>query len=83
MRMCLRIGSVANMTKIRLHKDIYPLWAVNKGISDYAALAVITDKDDGEYHVCQFEKCRYEESLTVNEFLNYLIDVVNSQGNKA
>lgn len=80
--MCLRIGLVAAMTKVKLHKDIYPLWAVKKGISDYAALATITDEDAGEHYVCRFEKCRYEEALTVNEFLNYLIDVVNSQRDK-
>lgn len=66
------------MTELRFHKEIYAGWALQSAVAAYGALATITIRDDDEYHICQFDRCRYEEKLTVKEFQNYLIDLMNS-----
>lgn len=70
------------MVEVKLNGALYPTWAVQRAMADYAGLAIITAEDNGEYCICHFDGCRYDESLTMREFLNYLIDLLNSGGGK-
>lgn len=51
---------------------------VARAIADYVALATIETYEEKERIICCFSQCRYDEELTVNEFLNYLVDLLNS-----
>lgn len=64
--------------KISLSKQIYPAQMVARAIADYVALATIETYEEKERIICCFSQCRYDEELTVNEFLNYLVDLLNS-----
>lgn len=66
--------------KILLNRNIYPNWAVVRAVADYNALASIEITADREYLICTFKNCRYDETLTVKEFLNYLVNLLNSTG---
>lgn len=65
-------------TKISLSKEIYPVQTIERAIADYAALASVETYEENGRVTCCFSQCRYDEELTVNEFLNYLVDLLNS-----
>ena len=65
-------------TQIFLNRNIYPDWAVARAAADYQALASIEVTTDCEYRICSFKNCRYDEALTAKEFLNYLVNLLNS-----
>ncbi len=66
--------------QISLNRNIYPDWAVARAAADYQALASIKITADGGYLLCSFRNCKYDEALTVREFLNYLVNLLNSSG---
>lgn len=63
---------------ISLSKEIYPSQTVVQAAADYAALAAIETYEERGRIICRFSQCRYDEELTANEFLNYLVDLLNS-----
>lgn len=65
---------------VSLSKEIYPEWAIARAAADYAALAAITLEAGEERITCTFSQCKYGEERTSKEFLNYLINLLNSIG---
>ena len=64
--------------RILLNNEIYPAWTIAQAVADYAALATVATYAESGQTICCFDQCRYDEELTVNEFLNYLVDLLNS-----
>ena len=64
---------------LRLNKQIFDYGTVVTAIKAYMDLATITIDDDRLYWVCSFYDCVYPESLTICEFENYVIDLMNSK----
>lgn len=64
---------------LKLNKQIYDAAAVENAINAYRQLAAITLSEDAAHWCCTFRDCVYSESLTVSEFENYVIDLMNSK----
>lgn len=63
---------------ISLSREIYPDQVIAQAVKDYSALASIETYMQEGRTICRFSMCRYNEELTANEFLNYLVDLLNS-----
>ena len=60
--------------------DIYPLATIRQAALDYSHIAnilVIPGKKQG---VCYFLWCKADEVRTIDEFTNYLIDLIGARG---
>ncbi|MBR0406276.1 MAG: HxsD-like protein [Eggerthellaceae bacterium] len=66
------------MVTLTLRKEIYQKSFVEKAILAYASIARIDVTTKGDYILCAFRQCTYDENLTVKEFENYLIDLTNN-----
>ena len=65
-----------------LDKDIFAYKAINSAISDYSELAKISfTSEEGSYYL-KFINCIYDVTLTIHEFENYLIGLMNGRSNK-
>lgn len=65
------------MNRVEFDLAIYSETALLKAIADYKEICTIRfNKADG-YMICKFSDCRYELSVTINEFSNYVIDLMN------
>lgn len=64
---------------LELHKELYTLPLIHKGIISYRGLAHITVKEKEEHFICSFSRCKYDATTTKQEFANYLIDLSNSK----
>lgn len=62
--------------------DIYPLNFIQLAATAYISLAHVTVVPHGKFATCFFSKCKYDEVTTVNEFSNYIIDLIGSRGNQ-
>lgn len=67
-------------TRVLLDSEIYPEQIIAHAAADYAALAFIEIEKDEKYFICKFSQCRYDKKQTIQEFLNYLVDLANSSG---
>ena len=65
---------------IKLSKEIYEYRCIKKAIEDYAEIAEITIENSATYFICKFGNCKYGTEITKNEFLNYIIDLMNHMG---
>lgn len=66
------------MMKIKLNSDIFSLEKINHTKKVYSGYAdIMIENIEGYWHL-SFENCKYDESLTVREFENYLIGMENS-----
>lgn len=61
-------------------KTFYPKEVLNQAIDDYKKIAKIKLLEDGEYFKCEFFRCAVDTQLVINEFNNYLIELLNSKG---
>ena len=59
--------------------EIYALSAIQQAVQDYAHIANIRVLPLKNQVKCIFTKCRAQEQLTVQEFSNYVIDLMASQ----
>ena len=50
---------------------------IKRAINDYAHIAKIRVREQNGVATCTFSRCRYENTKTVLEFSNYLIDLRN------
>jgi len=67
--------------EIKLKKEIYPIRALNRAITDYKSICPILLKDKKDYYKCTFyAKVDYLEQVK-DEFCNYLIELINGQVN--
>ena len=61
-------------------KDFYSKVVLNQAIDDYKKIAKIKLLEDGEHYKCEFFRCAVDTQLVINEFNNYLIELLNSKG---
>ena len=66
------------MIALKLNSDIFSLEKINYTKKVYSGYADITIENIEGYWHLSFENCKYDESLTVREFENYLIGMENS-----
>ena len=66
--------------KQRFSKAVYSSDAINSAIKDYVKIASITYSEVDEYYVCTFSKCITDTDRVIKEFGNYLVELMNSQG---
>ncbi len=69
--------------KERFAKAFYSHDAISGAIKDYSKLASISCVEEGEYYVCTFPNCITDSQRIVNEFNNYLIELMNARGDRA
>ena len=61
-------------------KAFYRKEVLNQAINDYKKIAKIKLLEDDEYFKCKFFQCVVDTPLVINEFNNYLIELLNSKG---
>lgn len=61
-------------------KSFYSKEVLNQAIIDYKKIAKIKLLEDGEHYKCEFRRCAVDAQLVINEFDNYLIELLNSKG---
>lgn len=66
------------MRALNLNEQIYDKDVVCRAVSDYETLADITISCDNGRIQLQFSNCAFDEGVTVHEFENYLIDLMNA-----
>ena len=64
------------MKTVSYDLNIYPLEIIRGAILDYRHLCTIDLSVEGDLAVLSFFKCLYDEDITINEFSNYLIDLI-------
>ena len=62
---------------LTLNRDIYDIYSINNAIRAYTNFAEVKCSETNEYWICTFKNCRYDASLTMMEFENYLIGILN------
>lgn len=63
--------------RLSLSKEIYRIDNIKKAVDDYQKLASIVISEDENYFYCVFEETIYDVNLTINEFENYVIGLMN------
>ena len=66
------------MRKLLLHKSIYNEQSINAAREAFLGIASISINTINDYYLCSFSDCSADETLTMKEFENYLIDLVNA-----
>lgn len=61
-------------------KDFYSKVVLNQAIDDYKKIAKIKLLEEGKHYKCVFFRCAVDVQLVINEFDNYLIELLNSTG---
>ena len=57
----------------RYAKTIYTKSAIERAVNDYKNICKIIITEENDSYSLNFSKCIYDETLTTNEFDNYLI----------
>lgn len=57
----------------RYAKTIYTKSAIERAVNDYKKICKIIITEENDSYSLNFSKCIYDETLTTNEFDNYLI----------
>lgn len=60
-------------------KELYPEACIESAIRAYDGIAKITIIQNKTYHICQFSNCIADNTLVMNEFGNYLIELLNEK----
>lgn len=61
--------------------DLYPLLIIRQGALDYSHIAKVVVVPGKKQATCHFLWCKADEEQTVDEFSNYLIDLIGARGN--
>lgn len=61
-------------------KVIYARKAIESAIIDYKHIATIELTENRTYYICRFRKCIIAVQRVICEFNNYLIELMNTQG---
>lgn len=69
------------MNKLKLNINIFNITHVKKAVKAYKDICKIEIDQIGSYIVCEFTDCIYDSKETVNEFENYIIDLMNNDIN--
>ena len=64
----------------RFDLEIYPLDLLRQAAHDYSKIAKIVIVPSKKFALCHFSRCKTDEQLTVNEFGNYVIELIGSRG---
>ena len=59
-------------------KNIYPRFVLESAISAYKSIASIKIKEKDGAFMCSFGKSKADTQIVINEFDNYLIELLNS-----
>ena len=63
--------------RLLLNKELYEKDIILLAVKQYSRLAVVKINDQGIYWECKFLKCKYDAEVTIREFENYAIDLIN------
>ena len=69
-----------NEMKMRYPANVYPLDVIQRAIADYRHICLISYKISKAETVCCFRNSVTDLTRTVQEFSNYLIELINSGG---
>ena len=67
------------MIILNLEKELYPKWAISKAIIDYEQLSKIILLENTTQWKCLFRKCKKDQNMTIHEFENYIINIMNDR----
>lgn len=67
------------MSELLLRKSIFDINSINKAKNSFKELCSISIKETEKYFVCSFSSCVYDDCITVSEFENYIIDLINNE----
>ena len=62
---------------VRYKKSLYAYEALSESAEAFGHLCKISIDDANEYWQVEFENCVEDEHLTVKEFSNYIIEIIN------
>lgn len=67
--------------KIRKYDlEIYPLSIIRQAVKDYSHIVRVVVTPEKKQTTCYFIWCKADEERTVDEFSNYLIDLIGAGG---
>lgn len=66
------------MNELKLSTNIFGIRNVEKAIVAYKDLCKIGINYTGNYIICEFTDCIYDNEETIREFENYIIDLMNT-----
>ena len=66
------------MITLHLHSEIFSMINIELAKKIYTDYADIAIKSEGNYWIVEFSDCKYDESLTIKAFENYLIGLENT-----
>ena len=61
-------------------RSLYPLKVIEQAAYDYEYICTIDIKVIGDVTRCTFSNSRVPLALTIHEFSNYLIELINTRG---
>ncbi len=64
-------------TDLLLSDELYNESAIRQAIADYAQLCKVSYMHTAQYYVLVFQRCKYDKALTISEFCNYVLDLMN------
>ncbi len=67
------------MNSRKFDADIYSKKAIEQSIIDFNELCRIETETNNNYIICRFFDCKYDIKTTIDEFSNYVIDLMNSR----
>lgn len=70
------------MNKLTLNKDIYTIEVIDLARIAFGHLSEIIYDSNEKYHILDFEKCEYAPEMTMNEFENYVVNLMVSRNGK-
>ncbi len=62
-----------------LNKDLYDKAVILSAIQQYHELALIQVHEKGNHWECIFSDCKYDIQITMKEFENYVINIINAR----
>ncbi len=62
-----------------LNKDIYDKAVILSAIQQYHELALIRVQEKRNHWECTFSDCKYDIQVTMKEFENYVINMINAR----
>lgn len=65
---------------IKLPKDIYGLNVIKSGLSAFADLGDFELFEEEKHYCIKVKNSRYDPTITLKEFENYLLDLINAKG---
>jgi len=61
------------------NKQIYDSECLRKAAEDFSTIAEISLQDNDKNWICIFSRCLNNDELTVKEYSNYVLDLMNNK----